>query len=408
MSRRHYYAAAAACLMALAALGLPGPAAAQLLGDRRTEATDCASAVGGNVTNSTVSVVCGISPEQFSEYMRLAVSNRPGDYTELLHRLDELIPASSRVRVQAIARFFAIVGEAAVPPEQPEAKLIEIAQRYQALLVQLEGMSSPDLEVQRLKAQAQEALDAGDFNRSEEFLNQAKARDLLIIEQMRATMERMRAALDARQLSAAEAAGANGDLMMTQIRYAEAARYYAEAVGLTPEKYAEQLSERLTDWATAAWRAGDYPTAVEAAHRTLVLDEARLPAGDAQLGSRLNNLALFYQATGRWAEAEPLHRRALTVFEKALGPDHPDVAIAANNLAVLYHDTGRHAEAEPLFLRALAILEESLPPDHPLQALYRENYAGLLDELGRRGEAAELQTRAKAIRQQRELPPRPP
>ena len=76
----------------------------------------------------------------------------------------------------------------------------------------------------------------------------------------------------------AEAAAENGDLMMTQIRYADAARYYAEAVGLTPEKYAEQLSARLTDWALAAQDAGDYRTGLDAARRALALDEARLPA----------------------------------------------------------------------------------------------------------------------------------
>ena len=56
-------------------------------------------------------------------------------------------------------------------------------------------------------------------------------------------MERLQADLDARKLSAAEAAAENGDLMMTQIRYADAARYYAEAAGLTPETYPEPLSD---------------------------------------------------------------------------------------------------------------------------------------------------------------------
>jgi tetratricopeptide (TPR) repeat protein len=191
-------------------------------------------------------------------------------------------------------------------------------------------------------------------------LNQAKARDLSAIEQMQAAIERMQAALDARQLSAAEAAAENGDLMMTQIRYAEAARYYAEAVGLTPEKYAEQLSDRLTDWALAAQDAGDYRTGLDVARRALALDEARLPAEDARLGSRLNNLALLYQATGRWAEAEPLYERVL------------------------------------------AILDQSLPPDHSYLATGRENYATLLDQLGRGDEATALRAEAAAIRRRRE------
>jgi hypothetical protein len=103
MSRR--YAVVAACLLALVNLSLSQPAVA--LGDR-TEATNCASAVGGSVNNSTVSVVCGIPHEKAAEFMRLAVSGRPDDYTELLRRLDAMIPADSRLRTEALARFFSV------------------------------------------------------------------------------------------------------------------------------------------------------------------------------------------------------------------------------------------------------------------------------------------------------------
>jgi tetratricopeptide (TPR) repeat protein len=312
------------------------------------------------------------------------------------------------VRVQAIARFFAIVGEASVPPEQLEAKLVEIAQRYQELLARVETPSSTDPAVQQLKEQARAALEAGDFARAEELLNQAKARDLAAIEQMQAALQRLEADLEARQLSAAEAAAANGDLMMTRIRYAEAARYYAEAVGLTPEKYAEQLSERLTDWAEATWRAGDYPSTLDAARRALALDEARLPADDARLGSRLNNLANLYQAAGRYEQAEPLYERAIAIDEKTLGPEHPDLAIRLNNLANLYQATGRYQQAEPLYQRAIAILDKSLPPDHPNLAVGRENYAVALDQLGRNEEASKLRAQAEMIRQRREQSPSSP
>ena len=130
---------------------------------------------------------------------------------------------------EALASFFAIVERERVPRHELEPTLKDIARRYKELLARLETPGSADPEVQRLKEQARDALRAGDFDRAEELLNQAKARDLSAI-------ERMEADLDARKLSAAEAAAANGALMMTQIRYAEAARYYAEGVGLTPEK----------------------------------------------------------------------------------------------------------------------------------------------------------------------------
>src|SRR4051794_14799849 len=121
----------------------------------------------------------------------------------------------------ALERFLADLGQGEVPTEELPSRLAEIAKRYKELLAQLETTSSTDPEVQHLKAEAGEALHAGDFARTEALLNQAKEHDLSAIEQMQA-------ALDARKLSAADAAAQNGDLMMTQLRYAAAARYYAE------------------------------------------------------------------------------------------------------------------------------------------------------------------------------------
>src|SRR5437868_14653718 len=45
-----------------ALLALPSAAHAQLFGTH-VEATSCASAIGGSVNNSNISVVCGINPE---------------------------------------------------------------------------------------------------------------------------------------------------------------------------------------------------------------------------------------------------------------------------------------------------------------------------------------------------------
>ena len=250
---------------------------------------------------------------------------------------------------EALASFFAIVERKRVPRHELEPTLQEIARRYKELLARLETTGSTDPEVQRLKKQARKALRVLDFGRAEELLNQAKARDLSAIEWMEAD-------LDARKLSAAEAAAETGDLMMTQIRYADAARYYAEAVGLTPEKYVEQLSVHLTDWASALYDAGDYRSGLDPARRALALDEARLPASDARLANQLNNLAVLYQASGRNGEAEQLYKRALTVINAAsFGSDHPISAILLNNLAGLYLNTARPAEAEPLLQHAITL-----------------------------------------------------
>jgi hypothetical protein len=79
---------------------------------------------------------------------------------------------------EALASFFAIVERERVPRHELEPTLRDIARRYKELLARLETPGSADPEVQHLKEQARDALRAGDFDRAEELLNQAKARDL--------------------------------------------------------------------------------------------------------------------------------------------------------------------------------------------------------------------------------------
>jgi tetratricopeptide (TPR) repeat protein len=241
MNRRH--AAAAACLLALTALGLSRPAAAQLVGDR-TEATNCASAVKGDVTNSVVNVVCGIPYEKFSEYMVLAVSNRPGDYAELLHRLDALVPATSRVRVQAIAHFFAILREADVPPEHLEAKLIEIAERYQNLLGRMGRKPRDDPATIKLTTQARKALVQGEFDHADALLTKLqKDQDK---------------AADQQALQAAETRAQRARIALSRLRYKEAAVLFAEAAERLPARdwYQIKRYRYLNDEAEALYAQG--------------------------------------------------------------------------------------------------------------------------------------------------------
>src|SRR2546427_11273114 len=81
-------------------------ASAQLVGSRSVQATSCASAVGGDVRDSTITTVCGMSSEQVVELVRLAASPQAGDRAELMARLSALVPASSQLRVEAITKLF--------------------------------------------------------------------------------------------------------------------------------------------------------------------------------------------------------------------------------------------------------------------------------------------------------------
>src|SRR4029450_2816242 len=63
------------------------PALTQLVGSRSVQATGCASAVGGDVRDSTVTNICGMPTEQVVELVRLSASKEAGDRAELMARL---------------------------------------------------------------------------------------------------------------------------------------------------------------------------------------------------------------------------------------------------------------------------------------------------------------------------------
>lgn len=133
MSRR--YAAVAACLLALVTFDLSRPAVAQILGDR-TEATNCASAIGGSVNNSTVSVVCGIPPEVLDALVR--------DRTQDKDWLIQLLQTNLDLNKRQIQAALDVAGKAGVPPERIAQTLVEIANEYKRLLVQVQAKPGED------------------------------------------------------------------------------------------------------------------------------------------------------------------------------------------------------------------------------------------------------------------------
>src|SRR4051794_27070332 len=62
----------------------------------RTVSAEHGIAAGRDIRDSPINIVNGIPPEQVTQLVGLAVWGRPGDYTELLRRLDAMIPAESR------------------------------------------------------------------------------------------------------------------------------------------------------------------------------------------------------------------------------------------------------------------------------------------------------------------------
>src|SRR5882757_2600901 len=104
---------------------------AQFIGSR-TEATSCASAIGGNVNASQITVVCGIPQDVLDTLLRSrtqTLEELVGAHRDTIALLRQNLDLNER-QVRAALN---IVGEANVPPEQIAAKLVEFAEHFKAL-----------------------------------------------------------------------------------------------------------------------------------------------------------------------------------------------------------------------------------------------------------------------------------
>jgi hypothetical protein len=125
------------------------PASAQLVGSRSVQATGCASAaVGGDVRDTSITTVCGMPSEQIVELVRLAASPQAGDRAELMARLSALVPASGQLHVEAIAKFFQLLGEAPVEESQLADRFAQIAAEHRRLVEDVKSLRVNDPEVQ--------------------------------------------------------------------------------------------------------------------------------------------------------------------------------------------------------------------------------------------------------------------
>jgi hypothetical protein len=109
------------------------------------------------------------------------------------------------VSTGALRAFFRTLGEADVPPERQEGKLVEVAETYKQLVAQVSAAPGDDLEVAKLKGEAKAALEAGRLERADDLL---------------AHLQAAQAALERLQLEAA--ATARGEIAMIRLRYPDA------------------------------------------------------------------------------------------------------------------------------------------------------------------------------------------
>lgn len=212
----------------------------------------------GNISSGTgdVTVNQGIPPEVFAEYtgklgtVMSALDNFFDELEEgkvsprgLDHRLRKIAKQyrqlqhtysmPSEVFVQyagelavtnaALSSFFKILAQQKVPLSDLDAKLWEIATTYKELLARLETVQSEDPEVARLKQEAGQAIEVGEYARADESLNQAIARDLQAIEKLEQSARQ-------RRISAATNYADNARLQHCQGNLTKAEQYISRSI----------------------------------------------------------------------------------------------------------------------------------------------------------------------------------
>jgi hypothetical protein len=184
---------------------------AQLLANR-TEATSCAAAIGGSVTGSNISVVCGVAPEVLDALRR--------SITEPNEKIISLREKALYLNERQIRAALNAAGEASVPPEQLAAKLVEIGERYNALRTAAAPHPDDTAKITVLKAETKSAIAHGELAQADRLL---------------ADIEKLQdEKFDRLALTRAQTSAQRGDVALTRLRYGEAAGHFATAARKVP------------------------------------------------------------------------------------------------------------------------------------------------------------------------------
>jgi tetratricopeptide (TPR) repeat protein len=216
---------------------------AQVFGTR-IEATSCASAVGGNITASNVSVVCGIPPEVLDGL----VKSRTAMLEELVSAHREtisLLKGGLDLNERQIRAALNAIGENNVPPERLAPKLLEIAERFKELRATAPAQPGDSPKLAALKDAAQKAIEGGELVKADALLADVETEQ--------------RGALDQLTVNAAETSARRAEIALTRLRYMEAANHFANAAAVFPpgSAHEDMRVSYLYKEAAALYQQGD-------------------------------------------------------------------------------------------------------------------------------------------------------
>ncbi|WP_299623071.1 tetratricopeptide repeat protein, partial [Pelagibius sp.] len=256
----------------------------------------------------------------------------------------------------AIRAFFRALGEANVPLEQLEERLVKVAEDYKRVKSQVSANPDDPSEVAALKREARAALDSGDLDRADSLLEQ-----VIVAEE---------AALEKRQLEAARTSALRGDIALTRLRYREAAQHFATAAKRVPSLHTDEKIGHLRKEASTLYRQGhefgDNAALAESIDRYMTLLNLRgrnnhpiewaMTQND--LGNALQCLGERESGTARLEEAVAAHREALKEYTRERVP--LQWATTQNNLGNAFQCLGTRESGTARLEEAVAAYREAL------------------------------------------------
>ena len=338
-------------------------------------------AIGGSVTSSTINI--GIAQEKVDELVREA--KRPLEELTIQQRENiSLLKEKLDLNERQVRASLAILGENDISPEQLAAKLVEITERFKALQETASAQPGDDPKIAALKTDAQKAIEAGELAKADALLADVET-------EQRRTLDRL-------AVNAAETSAQRGGIALTRLRYAEAAKHFANAAAVFPPNSAHEAKRigYLTQEARALYLQGaefgdnDALRASIERFKRLVEMMPRAPRNWVGLGDALRALGQREGETTKLEEAVLAYREALKEATRERAP--LQWATIQNNLGFALYRLGEREVGTAKFEEAVFAYREALKEaTHerapPLWAITQKNLAMALEGLGQLDEA---------------------
>ncbi len=278
-------------------------------------------AVGGNITGSQISI--GISADKLPGIIEAATKDwrlLSDQQKSTIHDLKKRLG----VNEAALRAFFITIGASEVPVDQLEQKLLEIAGNYKGLLDKVKPEPDDDQKITEIKNAVRDSLEAGRLDRADELLDQLQ--------------NLQDAGLEERELERAGTAAQRGELAMAQLRYRDAARYFADAVDRVPTKRTDIRLGYLDQEAGALYAQGDErgdnkALAMAVERYRDILSIRRRDSAPLDWAATENNLGAALERLGEREGTNSHLEAAITAYRAAL-------AAASTFYAALEEDTG--------------------------------------------------------------------